>query len=69
MKTTFNPKIHFKSKGGTGYQMKKNKIKKSISVKKGTPTPDGMEIAKVFGWTIEHKENGRNNSIKQHRSK
>lgn len=56
--STFDPKIHFKSKGGTGYQMKKqSKKSKEIRVP-GKPTKDGLEIAKVFRWEI----NGRNYS-------
>jgi len=53
--TTFDPKIHFKSKGGTGYQMKK-KDKKSTEVKiPGKPTKDGLEIARVFRWDISDR--------------
>tara|TARA_E500000178_G_C16726741_1_gene619669 strand:+ start:565 stop:762 length:198 start_codon:yes stop_codon:yes gene_type:complete len=51
--TTFDPRIHFKGGGGTGYQMKKNKKnnKKEQHTGKG-PTQDGLEIAKVFGWDV-----------------
>ena len=61
--STFDPKIHFKSKGGSGYQMKKSKLDKTKQVKiSGKPTRDGLEIAKVFGWKIDNKNYGRHNS-------
>lgn len=49
--TTFDPRIHFKGGGGSGYQMKKSKKVKVVKTTKG-PTADGLEIAKVFGWKI-----------------
>ena len=55
--TTFDPRIHFKGGGGTGYQMKKNKNKKSVQQTGNGPTPDGLEIAKVFGWKVEEIKN------------
>lgn len=50
--TTFDPRIHFKGGGGTGYQMKKTKKNKSVQPTGKGPTPDGLEIAKVFGWDV-----------------
>lgn len=52
--TTFDPRIHFKGGGGSGYQMKKSKKVKVVKTTKG-PTPDGLEIAKVFGWKIGNR--------------
>jgi len=46
MNTTYDPKIHKRSRKGNGYGMKKNSETKSV-------TPDGYEIAKIFGWKID----------------
>lgn len=50
--TTFDPRIHFKGGGGTGYQMKKTKKNKKPQQTGKGPTQDGLEIAKVFGWDV-----------------
>ena len=55
--TTFDPRIHFKGGGGSGYQMKKSKKVKVTQNKGKGPTPDGIEIAKVFGWDISKMNN------------
>ena len=55
MKTTFDPKIHSKSKYGNGYGLKKGK-----KIKKINPTPDGLELAKIFGWKTEKRNNNEN---------
>lgn len=53
--STFDPKIHFKSKGGTGYQMKKRNSKSKEIKVPGKPTKDGLEIARVFRWKIDDR--------------
>lgn len=57
--STFDPKLHFKSKGGSGYQMKKRNTKTKEVKIPGKPTKDGLEIAKVFRWDVSDRYNSK----------